>query len=524
MHFRNLQSTLLAILIVKAGWGRSVLADDGPSPQVSTSSGILIGHVAGQAPQVDEYLGVTVPGFTFAPNARNLLYPFDQNDTFSEDCLTINVWRKRSGNDTGSALKAVMIWVYGGSFTAGGTDIPEYYGARLADERDVIVVSLNYRVNIFGFPGNPESPLNLGLLDLRRAIEWTRDNIAAFGGDPQRINLFGQSAGGILIDYYTFAYPDDPIANGFIMQSNTIFSFHQTTPDQASVSWYNVSQQLGCGGQNTASDEILSCMRGKNFTDISTVAATVPLVVSGALWSFGPTIDNQTVFGDYDNRAKAGRFARRPLLIGNNDNEQGTLRAYLALTPGVAASGGIPTDAAYFVFERYSFQCSAARRAYYSQRHGVPTYRYIFFGDFPNLRVTIVPNSGARHGEEIRLLFNQLDGLGPSTAQENEVAEYMRLSWTSFAQDPASGLEGPEVRWPLYDPTQSTLARFAYQNFTNTPTADPVDYDYICPFLEAFLGKDGFAPDLLQGNQAQYERLANLTLAEARELLSVFQL
>lgn len=91
-------------------------------------------------------------------------------DQFDEDCLTINVWTKPQ---TGGPAKAVLAWIYGGGFALGNTASPAYNGARLAAEEDVVVVSMNYRVNIFGFPGAPGlSDQNLGLLDQRLAIEW----------------------------------------------------------------------------------------------------------------------------------------------------------------------------------------------------------------------------------------------------------------------------------------------------------------------------------------------------------------
>jgi cholinesterase len=122
------------------------------------------------------------------------------------------VWTKPQ---VGEKAKAVLVWIYvslvitaikkrtlifdqGGGFALGNTANPAYHGARLADDQDVVVVSMNYRLNILGFPGAPGLPdQNLGLLDQRLAVEWIRDNVAAFGGDPKRITLFGESAGKI---------------------------------------------------------------------------------------------------------------------------------------------------------------------------------------------------------------------------------------------------------------------------------------------------------------------------------------
>src|SRR5690606_21994850 len=124
------------------------------------------------------------------------------------------VWTKPQ---TGEKKKAVIVWIYGGAFTVGDAAAPVSYGASLANNEDVVVVAPNYRVNVFGFPGAPGlSQKNPGLLDQRLAVEWTRRNIAAFGGDPNRITIYGESAGGSSVDYYAYAWTKDPIVKGMI--------------------------------------------------------------------------------------------------------------------------------------------------------------------------------------------------------------------------------------------------------------------------------------------------------------------
>jgi cholinesterase len=118
-----------------------------------------------------------------------------------EDCLTMNIWTKPQ---TGEKKKAVMIWIYGGGFSMGSSSNKGYNGALLADQHDVIVVGVNYRLGVLGYPGVSVPQKNPGLLDQRAAVEWLRDNVEAFGGDPKRMVLFGQSAGKIgpmWIDY-----------------------------------------------------------------------------------------------------------------------------------------------------------------------------------------------------------------------------------------------------------------------------------------------------------------------------------
>ena len=109
-----------------------------------------------------------------------------------DDWLTVNVWSPDASRDAGSP---VMVWIYGGGYAIGTSSLPEYDGARLARD-GVVLVSFNYRVGIEGFAHIEGAPANRGLLDQVAALEWVRDNIRAFGGDPARVTVFGQSAGG----------------------------------------------------------------------------------------------------------------------------------------------------------------------------------------------------------------------------------------------------------------------------------------------------------------------------------------
>ncbi|GAA2829019.1 carboxylesterase family protein [Kitasatospora sp. CM 4170] len=110
-----------------------------------------------------------------------------------DDWLTVNVWSPEPGPGAGLP---VMVWIQGGAYTVGMSGLPEYDGARLAGDGGVVVVTFNYRVGLEGFGQIEGAPANRGLLDQVTALEWVRDNIRAFGGDPDRVTVFGQSAGG----------------------------------------------------------------------------------------------------------------------------------------------------------------------------------------------------------------------------------------------------------------------------------------------------------------------------------------
>ncbi len=133
---------------------------------------------------------------------------------FSEDCLYLNVWTPRLAP---SARLPVMVWIHGGGNRSGWSYEPNYLGERLAARGDVVVVSIAYRVGIFGFFGHPEleGATNFGLLDQVAALRWVRDHVAAFGGDPGNVTVFGESAGAADIGYLVVS----PMAQGLFRRA-----------------------------------------------------------------------------------------------------------------------------------------------------------------------------------------------------------------------------------------------------------------------------------------------------------------
>jgi cholinesterase len=224
-----------------------------------------------------------------------------------EDCLSIAVWTKPQ---TGEKKKAVLISIYGGGFNIGSANSPHMHGSALADREDVVVVAMNYRLNAFGFPGAPGlSDENLGMLDIRAAVEWTRDNIEAFGGDPKRMVIFGESAGGGAVDYYAFAWPDDPIVHGFIPMSGSVYTRGIAAESTGNLpAWYKASKALGCGGEE-AGAKTTECMRGKGWREVLKVIDTG---MRSPGKTFGPTFDEKIIFSEkeYFARAEAGKFAK----------------------------------------------------------------------------------------------------------------------------------------------------------------------------------------------------------------------
>lgn len=272
----------------------------------------------GSAPYVAESFGYDCPdtpnpdvGYPdFTPQAQRIVNYFSANTGTpqSEDCLTLNIWTPSNATDCAADLP-VMIFIYGGRFTYGHTNSPFFDGEFLANAENVVVASLNYRDNIFGFPGAPGIAQNPGLRDQRLAVEWLRDNIAAFGGDSSLMTIFGQSAGAVSVDYWAYAYGEDPIVSGLISESGNALSFPLNTENATVSNWYNVTETLGCG-----STDPLPCMLTKNWTDIKAAAAKAPSASSGnplrSVPAFYPSPDNETVFSNYTTLTDAGAFAK----------------------------------------------------------------------------------------------------------------------------------------------------------------------------------------------------------------------
>lgn len=315
-----------------------------------TSNGPIIGHQAHNGSDVIEYLGIPyaqppVGNLRFAPPEKYIgnnstfiashysatcpqtaSKPVDYadkteqadriiarfaaqlNHTQSEDCLTLNIWTK----PTTGKPKPVIVFFHGGRFTIGESNTPFFNGTYMASAEDVILVTLNYRVSIWGFPGQPSSPQNLAFLDQRLATSWIRTNIASFGGDASKIVISGQSAGAAAVDWWSYAYASDPIAHGIIPHSGSVFSFPTSNASTAAARWYNVSASLGCG----SAGDVLPCMRTKTTAAIKEAAAALKLPAVSAQGRseavFQPTVDNASVFdlATVTEMTKAGEFAR----------------------------------------------------------------------------------------------------------------------------------------------------------------------------------------------------------------------
>ena len=357
-------------------------------------------------------------------------------------------------------------------FTIGNTDSPFYNGKYFAAAQDVVVVTVNYRLNIFGFPGAPGQIQNLCLRDQRAAVEWVRDNISRFGGNPYKITIAGQSSGGVSVDYWTYAYQQDPIVNGIIAPSGNAFSFPVNAEDVPEKNWNTVVTAVNC----TNATDVMACMRQVDWQSIKTAAASVkPTSSTSVLRSipaFYPIPDDEIVYSDYVNRTAAGSFAKVPIFFGHNNNEDGYYRipAY--------GNGVIPTDAQVTAFLLESFTCPVSYQAEARRVHGVPSYAWRYMADWNNTR--LYPTSGAYHGVDLHMIFGasaDVSGL-PTEPDQRILTEKMQKAWFVFSDDPVSGLGN--LGWPAFDPDTESLIVLGENNEPEAKFVKPSEYDSPC--------------------------------------------
>jgi cholinesterase len=337
-----------------------------------------------------------------------------------------------------------------------------------------VVVSVNYRLNAFGFPGAPGADTNLGLRDQRLAVEWLRDNIAAFGGDPKRIVIAGQSSGGAAVDWWSYAYKRDPIVYGLISTSGNTFSFPMNTAQKQKENWFALSTALGCG----SSGDTLTCMRSSNITSqaISTAVAKIAPSPGGSpvrsTPPFYPMVDNQTIFGDYLSLSSAGDFAKLPYLQGHNDYEQG----YYVIPAFAQGRNVTAAQTAQFLLE--SFVCPVSYEARQRTKAKVPTWAYRYFGDWDNTR--LYPTSGAYHGTELHMILGSSEDASgiPATQPQKDTSKLFQRAVAAFAGDPSNGLS--KIGWPRFDTGKKSWVEIAVANQPAVTFADPAKYDSTC--------------------------------------------
>ncbi|XP_072175903.1 acetylcholinesterase-like [Diadema setosum] len=244
---------------------------------------------------------------------------FYLNVDLSEDCLYLDVFVP----EPKPTSAAVMFWIHGGGYQAGAGFVPELSPTFLAAYGEVIVVTINYRLGPLGFltTGNDDIPGNLGLWDQRQAMLWVQENIAAFGGDPSRVTIFGESAGSGSVNLHMLSTMSAGLFARAILQSGAINDFwsHHGNKDDAAAMAFDFGKAVGC--ETSVSAELVTCLRGKTFEDFGEV---YNLTSGPTRFFFRPVADGHFLLDDPFKLAKQGSFNPGEVLLGCLQDE-GTL-------------------------------------------------------------------------------------------------------------------------------------------------------------------------------------------------------
>ncbi len=383
--------------------------------------------------------------------------------TGSEECLFLNVWTPATPP---SSPLPVLFFIHGGGNAAGASSYPYYDGTTFAEKERAVVVTVNYRLSSFGWLAQPFLAAetrravsgNYGTLDQLAALRWLKRNIAAFGGDPSRITIFGESAGGVNV-CTLFA---SPLGKGLFERALVESGGCAQRPLPEFVAFGNtLTQNAGC----THATDPAACLRAVPFDSLLRALPPVVTVASssGQLW--GPAVDG-FVLGD-TSEAVMGKGGQNvvPFVIGANADETGqvappvaTEAEYRALV--VAQAGALaPLVLAQYPVSAYAtprkayiavtsdsrFICPSRRFARAASKGGSPVFRYFF--SYPASRLY-----GAVHGVELPFVFGTLDSVPGYTpdATARALSESMNAAWARFAATGDPSVPGG-TPWPAYD-------------------------------------------------------------------------
>jgi para-nitrobenzyl esterase len=408
------------------------------------------------------------------------------NPLMSEDCLYLNVWTPAKSADD---RLPVMVWIYGGSFKIGSGSEPWYNGANLA-KKGVIVVTVNYRLDVFGFLAHPELTAesndhasgDYALLDQIAALEWVKRNIAAFGGDPGRTTLFGESAGSLSVS----ALMASPLAHGLfqrVIGESGAMLFPDASP--YALASLTEAEQFGVKFAELLSAHSIAELREKPaeaLLDALEKNPDIPRI------SRGPIIDGRVLPVNAVEIFAKGQQNDVPLLAGSTSNE-GTLfiGGALQATPesytgqvrkffGAAADpllklypASTPEEATFSFAALFGDQLIAYPTWLWNDlqaRTGkAATYRYLFElqPPLPALSTQPLAAAGAFHTAEIVYVFDNLQVREwPWRPEDRRMAEIASSYWVNFAKN--GNPNGPGLpEWPIYTGPDNTVMRLGEQ-------------------------------------------------------------
>jgi para-nitrobenzyl esterase len=389
----------------------------------------------------------------------------------SEDCLYLNVYAPSRAS---ANRLPVMVWFHGGGFSQGSGSLPSFDGDALA-RRGVVLVTINYRLGPLGFMTHPELDAesadhvsgNYGLLDMMAALRWVQANITGFGGDPQNVTIFGQSAGALGVG----AMMASPLAHGLflraIVESDPMFGMNDPTQTLAQ------SEQGGARFADALGAHTLAELRMLPGPELVQAIGVNGSKAVG--FGLRPNVDGHVLPRDLPEMIATGRGNGEAILIGTNFDE-GTQLLQPTTPEGLAAlakrrfgaqadmvadlykgSDGSSATAAQDRMQSDYLLAASAREALVLAGQGKPAYAYRFTRAAPGSDPIKV---GAFHSAELAYVFGTQASIErPWQPRDRELAEQLQLYWTNFARsgDPnGNGLPA----WPRFAAGSETVMEF----------------------------------------------------------------
>lgn len=417
---------------------------------------------------------------------------WNANTPMNEDCLRINVWvpHRRPRKPA-----AVLVWIYGGGFYSGTSTLEVYDPKILVSEQDIVFVSMNYRVACMGFLyfDRADSPGNAGLFDQLMALEWVRDNIAYFGGNPHNVTLFGESAGAVSVSLHLLSPLSRNLFSQAIMQSGGATAPWAIIDRQKSIQrGLRLAEAVNCPHSRDDLGAVIECLRNKDALELVKSEWDNFGVVE---FPFVPVVDGSFIHEDPSVSLLNKDFKKTKILMGTNLNEgmyfiiyyltelfklqedvyltrEDFVKSVKDLNPYVGEIGQEAIifeytdwlnpddpiknrDAVDKIVGDYHFTCSVTEFAYRYAETGNEVYMYYF-----THRYSVNPWPtwmGVLHGDEINFVFGE--PLNPTLGYQPEEAELSRRMmryWGNFAKtgNPSRGTGGEwePIYWPVHTP------------------------------------------------------------------------
>jgi para-nitrobenzyl esterase len=507
------KSSLVGAAALGSPLGRAMFAaTDAASPVVATKSGKVVGLAAsgvctfkgihyGANPEGAMRFMPPVPPMPWSETAEALNYGdlAPQNlsgasgsdirvamgDIFgpgkvSENCLVLNVWTPNLTRGT----RPVMVWLHGGGYTGGSDGAPTYDGTNLARKRNVVVVGINHRLNVFGYlylgkigGAKYADSGNAGMLDCVLALEWVRDNIAHFGGDPNNVTIFGESGGGGKVSVLMAMPPAKGLFHKAIVESGS--TLRVSTPDEADAAARKYLAQLKIATdrvddlQKVPMEDMLAAMR----------ALTGPNSIR-----LGPVVDGRSLPRQPFDPDAPAQSANIPMLIGTNGTEttallgiadaslfslneadmRAKLKSYLHVSDDAQIDSLVavykkrrpdatPSDIYFAVTTDRMMRMNAVTQAERkAAEQAAPAYMYIFDWRSPVLGGKL----RSPHGIELAFVFDNTDkttGMNGTGSDLAPLAEKVSAAWAAFARTGNPNAPGLP-HWPAYDAaTRATM-------------------------------------------------------------------